>query len=371
MGWIEDNTSKDPIAKEGMRIRMLYMDDQHGVDEGMEGTIVRIDDLGTLHVHWDDGSQLGVIPALDKYQLLPPENEQIDLDIFGEADFKLSSASKKNKMAKKTNLNFKRELSKTKPRVRDVKTEAKGIKGGEAEGMSVQDLAKKHKVDVKDIEKEIKVGTEIEMEHTDSKTKAKEIAMDHISEFPDYYTNKKYGLKSSEKGLESIHENKMSLKDEVQRILNTIKTSKPIHKESLENMVNNLVNKYKNIKKDEDKFYDLIEKLRSKINNKFGVEETTTTGALGSSPIQPLGTDINRGKLSKTVSTDVVTKGNIKNPMGKIYSLKKESKTIKVGDLINELSSTSATKLRDGGSYDGDSWVGDKKSGWKRRKELV
>ena len=371
MGWIEDNTSKDPIAKEGMRIRMLYMDDQHGVDEGMEGTIVRIDDLGTLHVHWDDGSQLGVIPKLDKYQLLPPENEQIDLDIFGEADFKLSSASKKNKMAKKTNLNFKRELSKTKPRVRDVKTEAKGIKGGEAEGMSVQDLAKKHKVDVKDIEKEIKVGTEIEMEHTDSKTKAKEIAMDHISEFPDYYTNKKYGLKSSEKGLESIHENKMSLKDEVQRILNTIKTSKPIHKESLENMVNNLVNKYKNIKKDEDKFYDLIEKLRSKINNKFGVEETTTTGALGSSPIQPLGTDINRGKLSKTVSTDVVTKGNIKNPMGKIYSLKKESKTIKVGDLINELSSTSATKLRDGGSYDGDSWVGDKKSGWKRRKELV
>lgn len=68
--------------------------------------------------------------------------------------------------------------------------------------MSSKDLAKKHKVDIKDIEKEIKVGTKIEMEHTDSKEIAKEIAMDHISEFPDYYTNKKHGVKASEKGLE-------------------------------------------------------------------------------------------------------------------------------------------------------------------------
>ena len=82
MGWIEDNTNRDPQAKEGMRIRMLHMDDQHGVDEGMEGTIVRIDDLGTLHVHWDDGSQLGVIPELDKYELLPAEDEQVDIMIY-------------------------------------------------------------------------------------------------------------------------------------------------------------------------------------------------------------------------------------------------------------------------------------------------
>ena len=369
MGWVESNTKIDPLAKEGLRIRMIHMDDQHGVDEGMEGTITKIDDLGTIHVNWDDGSQLGVIPQLDKYQLLPASDEQIDLDFFSEADFKLSSASKKNKMGKKINTNFKRELSKTRPR---VKLESEKIVGGKSDGMSVKDLAKKHDVTVNNIKKELSVGTKIEMEHTDSKEKAKEIAMDHIEEFPDYYTNKKYGLKSSEKGLEKIHESKIPIKDEVGKILNTIKNAKPIHKQSLENMVNNLVNKYKNIKKDEDKFYQLIEKLRSKINDKFGVDETTTSGSAGSynAPLFGKQTKIRKPKTKKK-SDNTITKGSMSNPTGKIYSLNKESKMINVGDLLNELSSRSASKLRDGGSYDGDSWVGNKKDGWKRRKELA
>ena len=44
------------------------------------------------------------------------------------------------------------------------------------------------------VRKEIKLGAKIEMEHTDSKAKAKEIAMDHITEYPDYYSNKKHGV---------------------------------------------------------------------------------------------------------------------------------------------------------------------------------
>ena len=43
---------------------------------------------------------------------------------------------------------------------------------------------------------------EIELEHTDDPLMAKEIAMDHISEFSDYYSNERYGLVASEKGLE-------------------------------------------------------------------------------------------------------------------------------------------------------------------------
>ena len=82
MGWIEDNTNKDSMAKVGMRIRMLSMDDKLPVDEGMEGTIHNIDDLGTLHVKWDDGRSLGVIPGIDNYQLLPSEEEQISPDEF-------------------------------------------------------------------------------------------------------------------------------------------------------------------------------------------------------------------------------------------------------------------------------------------------
>lgn len=203
MGWIDDNTNIDPNAKEGLRIRMIDMDDQYAVDEGMEGTIIRIDDLGTIHVKWDDGSTLGVIPGIDKYELLPSPEDQIGFDdIFKESsDPKPVLRGAKSTSAGKTlNKNFKSGLRKG--HVRDIKVESEEVAGGEAEGMTTKDLAKKHSVSVKDIEKELEVGTEIEMEHTDSKKMAREIAMDHVAEFPDYYTNKKYGVKASEKGLE-------------------------------------------------------------------------------------------------------------------------------------------------------------------------
>jgi hypothetical protein len=137
-------------------------------------------------------------------------------------------------------------------------------------------------------------------------------------------------------------------------------------------MISNLEKKYQKKYGEKEKFVELIGTLREKVGKKFDIEETTTTGSLGSSPIQPLGTDINRGKLSKTVSSDVVTKGNLKNPTGTIYTIKPktESRIIKASDLLKEIANTDSVKLRDGGSYDGDSWVGDK-GGWKRRKELA
>ena len=45
-------------------------------------------------------------------------------------------------------------------------------------------------------QKELKMGIEVELEHVNSREKAKEIAMDHLAEIPDYYTR----LKKMEKG---------------------------------------------------------------------------------------------------------------------------------------------------------------------------
>jgi len=61
------------------------------------------------------------------------------------------------------------------------------IPGGKADKMTVKDIADKHKVSVEKIEKQIKMGIEVEMEHVDSEELAKEIAMDHLEEIPDYY----------------------------------------------------------------------------------------------------------------------------------------------------------------------------------------
>lgn len=62
------------------------------------------------------------------------------------------------------------------------------IKGGLADGMTAKDIAEKHDVPVKDITKELNMGIKIEMEHVDDDKLAKEIALDHLFEIPDYYT---------------------------------------------------------------------------------------------------------------------------------------------------------------------------------------
>lgn len=75
------------------------------------------------------------------------------------------------------------------------------LEGGEADKLTLMDLAKKHAYDdstdstskekINDMYKTLKLeldkGIKVEMEHTKSRLKAKEIAMDHLSEDPKYY----------------------------------------------------------------------------------------------------------------------------------------------------------------------------------------
>jgi hypothetical protein len=75
------------------------------------------------------------------------------------------------------------------------------IKGGKSDNMSLQDIADKFNVSVDKIQAQIKKGVGIEMEHTKDKEKAKEIAMDHITEFPDYYDRLEKMEKDAEKDL--------------------------------------------------------------------------------------------------------------------------------------------------------------------------
>lgn len=53
--------------------------------------------------------------------------------------------------------------------------------------LSVDQIAKKHGVDEKEIERQLEKGIKVEYEHTKSKKEAAEIARDHLDEFPDYY----------------------------------------------------------------------------------------------------------------------------------------------------------------------------------------
>lgn len=84
--------------------------------------------------------------------------------------------------------------------------ESNKIKGGKADKMTAKDIADKFKLPVSKINAQITKGVKIEMEHTDNKERATEIAMDHISEFPDYYDRLEKMEKAAEKDLEKTNE---------------------------------------------------------------------------------------------------------------------------------------------------------------------
>ena len=56
---------------------------------------------------------------------------------------------------------------------------------------SPEELAKKHKVSLETIMKQVKMGTKVEGEHTTSKSVARITALQHVDELPDYYTKLK------------------------------------------------------------------------------------------------------------------------------------------------------------------------------------
>ena len=53
---------------------------------------------------------------------------------------------------------------------------------------SAEEIARKHRVSIDYIINQLKLGIKVELEHTTDKKVAEEIALDHLSELPDYYT---------------------------------------------------------------------------------------------------------------------------------------------------------------------------------------
>ena len=56
---------------------------------------------------------------------------------------------------------------------------------------TVEQIAKKHRMEVSDIQKQLDMGAPIEHEHTNNQKLAVEIALQHLDEIPDYYTRLK------------------------------------------------------------------------------------------------------------------------------------------------------------------------------------
>ena len=55
----------------GKRIELISTSDPHTeLKPGDRGNVDFVDDMGTIHVTWDNGSTLGMVPGEDQYRFV-------------------------------------------------------------------------------------------------------------------------------------------------------------------------------------------------------------------------------------------------------------------------------------------------------------
>lgn len=69
--WFEENVKATKAAYPvGTKIKLIHMDDKWAVKPGTIGTVKSVDDAGTIHVNWESGSSLGLIPGVDEFEII-------------------------------------------------------------------------------------------------------------------------------------------------------------------------------------------------------------------------------------------------------------------------------------------------------------
>jgi hypothetical protein len=148
------------------------------------------------------------------------------------------------------------------------------LEGGVADNKSLSDIAKKHKVDVKVLTKQFEKGVKVEMEHTEDKEKAKEIAMDHISEDPKYY-DKLSKMETNEIKHNESNQNDKEMVDGIIEIIKQIKDTS-----NRKEVAQNMIKKLKREKVDFD-HVDFLKRCSFKQIKKSEPKEATGSGSSG------------------------------------------------------------------------------------------
>lgn len=61
------------IHPEGTRVELVAMKDEQAPPVGTKGTVQFVDDMAIVHVQWETGSTLGLVPGVDKWQIIKEE----------------------------------------------------------------------------------------------------------------------------------------------------------------------------------------------------------------------------------------------------------------------------------------------------------
>ena len=68
-----DERSLEKLMKkypEGTRVELISMNDVQAPPKGTLGTVFYVDDIGTIHVRWDNGKSLGVVYGEDECRVV-------------------------------------------------------------------------------------------------------------------------------------------------------------------------------------------------------------------------------------------------------------------------------------------------------------
>lgn len=61
---------------EGTRIELEYMDERD-MPPGLKGIVDHVDDQGQLHMTWENGRSLALVPGVDDFRILPEQAEEL------------------------------------------------------------------------------------------------------------------------------------------------------------------------------------------------------------------------------------------------------------------------------------------------------
>ena len=112
---------------------------------------------------------------------------------------------------------------------------------------SVEQIAKKHRLEVSFVKKQLEMGIPIEHEHTKDQDLATDIALQHLDEIPDYYTRLKKmesDAKKEHKKFRDVKEHCGCEDDAVEELEDELKTLKDTSYDSIDKLMRRIMKKH-------------------------------------------------------------------------------------------------------------------------------
>lgn len=67
------------MVKKGDRIELVHTSDKYTkLEPGDQGEVTSVDSIGTIHVKWDNGSTLGLVPGEDEFKVVEKVDDNDD-----------------------------------------------------------------------------------------------------------------------------------------------------------------------------------------------------------------------------------------------------------------------------------------------------